>query len=565
LSQKKKNPAALQHTKKLREKPTPQHTPEDKKFSLETFLFGLRYYFLGTALLLSLLFGWLIFDYKISMNGDDSAYIQRAWDFIHKGIFPSFQGPLYPIFLTIPLSIWGLNITILKWTSLICLTTSIFVLFKALEKHLPIVILLPVLLMTAININLLYYGSQTFSEAFFMLMQALLLWVFTSTVLENGQLKDRISPLGPIALGFMVVLLGLTRFVGLAAIVAILVFFLVYKKWKEAALSAGSFAAGYALYNVIKKYVFNDTGGGMDNQLKILSQVDPYDPSQGMETISGYVGRLFDNVDIYLSKLFMAAMALRAEDAEPSRAMGLFLVAALVAATVLAYQYNKALFFSLLYTGACCGLTFVMLQKVWGQERLIIIFIPFLIAGLLGLIYYIGEWRSIGAMKWLSLGVSILLILPLLGKAAAKIQDYSLTRTMNQRGDLLYGLNPDMRNYIEMSRWCKDNLPKGTLVAVRKPTISFVYANGHDFYGIFSTPTENADSLLALLKDNKVTHIMDASIRVNPEVNNGVTISTVRRYMYYIETAYPGTFRLIHEIGTDEKARLYEIRYPDGE
>jgi hypothetical protein len=563
VSQKKKKPQEQQAAKKLASKPVLALIEEESSFSLEEFLFKQRYYILGAAILLSLLFAWLIFDYKVSMNGDDSAYIQRAWDFIDKGIFPSFQGPLYPIFLTIPLSIWGLNITVLKWASLICLSSSIFVLFKALEKHLPMVILLPILLLTAININLLYYSSQTFSEAFFMLMQALLLWVFTSTVLEKGQLREKISPIGPLVLGLMVVLLSLTRFVGLAAIVAVLVFFLAYKKWREAAISAGSFAFGYALYNLIKKYVFHDIGG-MDNQMKILTQVDPYDPSKGMETIGGYVGRLFDNADIYLSKLFMAAMALRAEDAEPSRVIGLLLIAALVCTTILAYQYNKALFFSLLYTGASCGLTFVMLQKVWGQERLIIIFLPFLMAGLLGLIYYIGEWRSMSALKWVSLGLSIILILPLLGKAAAKIQEYSLTRSMNQQGDLLYGLNPDMRNYIEMSRWCKDNLPKGSLVAVRKPTISFVYANGHDFYGIFSTPTENADSLLAPLKENKVTHIMDASIRTNPDVNNGITISTIQRYMYYIERAYPGTFRLIHEVGADEKARLYEIRYPDG-
>lgn len=564
MSQKKRNPVVQPPAKQAAGKTAILPLGEEGSFSLEALLFGIRHYILGTAVLLSVLFAWLIFDYKVSMNGDDSAYIQRAWDFIHKGLFPSFQGPLYPLFLTIPLSIWGLNITVLKCASLICITVSIVIFFKALERHLPMMILLPVLLLTSINIHLLYYSSQTFSEAFFMLMQASLLWVFTSTVLENGQLKDKISPLGPLALGLMVVLLGLTRFVGLAAIVAIVVFFLSYKKWKEAAISAGSFVAGYALYNVVKKYVFNDTGG-MDNQMKILTQVDPYDPSQGMETMGGYVGRLFDNADIYLSKLFMVAMALRAEDAEPSRPIGLFLIAALAGATILAYQYNKALFFSLLYTGASCGLTFVMLQKVWGQERLIIIFVPFLVSGLLGLVYYLGVWRSFGALKWASLGISILLILPLLGKAAGKIQDYSLTRSMNQQGDLLFGLNPDMRNYIEMSRWCKDNLPKGSLVAVRKPTISFVYANGHDFYGIFSTPTENADSLLAPLRENKVTHIMDASLRTNPDVNNGVTISTVLRYMYYIETRYPGTFRLIHEVGADEKARLYEIRYPNGE
>src|SRR4051812_11309503 len=53
-----------------------------------------------SLLFLSTLFSLLLFDSKVSEGGDDSSYIQRAWSFLHEGVYPYFQGPAYPVFLS---------------------------------------------------------------------------------------------------------------------------------------------------------------------------------------------------------------------------------------------------------------------------------------------------------------------------------------------------------------------------------------------------------------------------------------------------------------------------------
>ena len=52
-------------------------------------------------LFFSTLFSFLLFDSKVSPGGDDSSYIERAWLFLNEGKYPYFQGPGYPVFLSL--------------------------------------------------------------------------------------------------------------------------------------------------------------------------------------------------------------------------------------------------------------------------------------------------------------------------------------------------------------------------------------------------------------------------------------------------------------------------------
>lgn len=62
---------------------------------------------LYTALALSVVIGIFLFDVKISTGGDDSSYIEMANNFMKGRSFPSWHGPLYPIFLSLPmLFVW---------------------------------------------------------------------------------------------------------------------------------------------------------------------------------------------------------------------------------------------------------------------------------------------------------------------------------------------------------------------------------------------------------------------------------------------------------------------------
>jgi hypothetical protein len=123
-------------------------------------------------------------------------------------------------------------------------------------------------------------------------------------------------------------------------------------------------------------------------------------------------------------------------------------------------------------------------------------------------------------------------------------------------------MQPDWVNYIKMSRWAAENVPKDMNIGSRKPSISFIYS-GKEFIGLYRVPSDNADSLLANLKSRKIDYVMMASLRTIPERKTQYTISTINRILYPIQEKYPQKLTLVHQIGVDEKAYLFKINYDD--
>jgi hypothetical protein len=72
------------------------------------------------------------------------------------------------------------------------------------------------------------------------------------------------------------------------------------------------------------------------------------------------------------------------------------------------------------------------------------------------------------------------------------------------------------------------------------------------------------DSLLMNIKRRNVGYIIDASLRSYPNMKTGNVISTISRYMYFIQVKYPDIFTKEHQIGLDdfEPAYIYKIHYP---
>jgi hypothetical protein len=138
----------------------------------------------------------------------------------------------------------------------------------------------------------------------------------------------------------------------------------------------------------------------------------------------------------------------------------------------------------------------------------------------------------------------------------------------NLKGDIYYGYSPDWVNYLKMSAYCADSLPPDSYVGCRKAPISFVYAHGKHFYPIYSviakdpeTNQSNPDSALAIFKRNHVTHLLVASLRIDPKVNSGNIINTIHNIMQPIMQKYPDKLVSVKEIGDSEPALLYKINY----
>ena len=449
-----------------------------------------KIYYAG--LCVTALLSLLLFDVKVSVAGDDSAYVLRAYDLLHQFRFPSYQGPLYPILLTPLIAVFGINIPLLKVFSMLCVLLSYVFFYKAFKGRMPNLILAIVLVTTAFCSNIAYYSSQTFSEAAFFFFQALFFYWFVRLFIQNSEAPGIKSYL---ALGLLVLLLGLVRTSGLFAIPAILLYFLVYGKWKEFGYSLLSLFSFQVAFSLLKKLIWKGDAVQFSTQLSGLMAKDAYNPAAGAEDIAGFIARLGGNAIQYFEHTF-CFMGIKSEaNVESSPFAALLFTALFIIALMVCYKKNKTLFFTTLYAGSMCVLSFLSLQVFWNQDRLILVFYPLILLVSFAAVYYLLKKYLPAAANWVVLILGVALILSTTGEAMKQVGKHKTYRSQLMKGNSLHGFSPDWKNYIQMSQWIGENLPEGEVVACRKPEISQIYGN-RPFHGVYSVPKITCDSLL---------------------------------------------------------------------
>jgi len=154
---------------------------------------------------------------------------------------------------------------------------------------------------------------------------------------------------------------------------------------------------------------------------------------------------------------------------------------------IITYIKNKYLFFAGLLTSTFLLVTFVAIQAKWDQSRLIIPAVPMLLLMMFSVLYYVSSIRQ---YKLLQITVPVLALLVFFQSLAVT----AVAAKTNQEVSGRYGgLTPDWKNYLKASEWASKNLDKDAIVACRKPSISFVYGNGRNFYGIMQLPNYSTD------------------------------------------------------------------------
>lgn len=517
--------------------------------------------FFWISLFFTLLFSFLLFNFRVSEAGDDSAYIFRAFLFVKEFKFPSFQGPLYPIFISFFIWIFGLNITLLKSLSLISIIFHLYFFYKAFKGRVSGFLLVYVMIIISFNAFVLYYASQTYSEAFYLCLQALFFWFFFKSFVSKSAspgIKDSWGAY--LVLGMLILFLGLTRSIGYGAFIAVLLFFAVTKKWKGMLFTTGAFVLEFGLFSFIKKVVFHSTASQFSTQLKHLMQVDPFDASKGSEDFVGFISRFIGNSNLYLSKHIYKFLGLRPEVLQPNGFLTLIIYALFFVAIYYAFKKNRYLLFTGIYLMVLIGITFVIVQTRWDQDRLILVYFPLILLFIFSGFYYLGKLKSAKFIQVLLPMLFIVIFFTNLNVTSRKVKENDEYLMQSLAGNQFYRMTPDWINYIKMSQWAAKNVPEDVMIACRKPSISFIYAK-RQFYGIYRYSTEDPDKLLQRLKDNNVKYVIMASLRKYPNQKTEYTINTVQRYLYFIQQKYPEKIKLIQTIGVDEPAYLFEIIY----
>ena len=472
-----------------------RHQVEKRTFleSLDTFFDKHQMKFFWIFMILATIFSLLLFDKRVSPGGDDSTYIIRAYEFIHNFVYPSYQGPLYPIVLSPFVLLFGVNIVPLKAISLVFILGTLFFFFRAFKNRIPASLLIPLFILITVNAHLLYYGSQTYNEAFYMLIQSLFFIVVFSKLIdhdpENLPLKSTYK--GFLLTGLMIMLLGYTRSIGYASLFAVSGYFILKGKWKSLLFTIGSFLIFFALFHFIKTALWENAGLDFKGQAEGLMRKNFYNPASGNEDFAGYVKRFVENSNMYISRHFYTLLGFRPDRPVTMKPLltvftyllfilGLFKIA----------KKNNYLFFTGIYAGTFCLITFIILQQQWGQSRLIIPYFPLILLFLLATVYYFVQQKRFRYFSFLVLLVPIILLFPDLSRLREKVEQQQKVHSIYD------GLTPDWVNFIKMSEWADKHVKPDDVIASRKPSISFVYGNGHQFYGIMRLPAERPDTLV---------------------------------------------------------------------
>jgi hypothetical protein len=533
----------------------------------------------------TLLYSLLLFNARISEGNDDSLYVEAGYRYAHdlRNYWYSANAPGYPIFLSLPIRLFGLNIILLKVISALFYLCAAVLTWITLSRHIRPMVLLPVMFIMAVNAYGQYFASQTYTEAFFLFVQAIFLWCFFRLMEDGRAITDLRRSWGRwLMLGLMLTLMGVVKNVAIVAVPAVIAFFLFTKQWKAAGLSVATFVVfmlGWAgLRNAIWQPAFaamkagGASGGQFSAQGQLMLQKDPYDVTKGYEDTAGMITRFFDNITIYMGKRFWEIIGVLKKDPVMSAEtkgnytfLALVLIALLVWALIgIIRRKDRALLFLWLYAASVCAGSFIALHVRWDQPRVILVMVPLLLIFVLNALFNLVSKHGTGARIYT--GLAGLLIVLSLWRSTVQAGDNLPILQENLKGDAYAGYTPDWVNFLKMSRWCADNLPEDAVIVSRKAPMSFVYGKGRTFFPIYKvvamdpkTKQSNPDSVMALFQREHVTHVMIASLRLQTNVNNGRIVNTIHNVMQPFVKKFPNKVRLVHQEGKSEPTYLYAI------
>jgi hypothetical protein len=461
--------------------------------------------YLFLCLLTALIFSLLLFNINVTDAADDSTYIEAGYkyatDFFN--YYYTSSAPLYCMFLALPIAIFGVNLVILKLFSVAFFVLGIYCFYIALKDRVQYIVLFPALLLTALNSLFLYYASSTFTEAFVLPLSGLFfltLFRLDDATQTGADLKKNWKQF--LLLGFMTFIMYLSRNVATVTVVLVFAYFMIYRKYLTAVYSACSFALFYVLYQkVIVSAIWGHLNirGSVEGQANAIFLKNAYNPGEGHEDFWGMVTRFFENAKTYSSQFF-ELIGLKSMTS-PHNYWFFVLILVLIGISLgfAIAKKQKHIVAIILYVTVFLCVTFISLNTFWKQARLVMIYIPQIIAIVSYGIVMLLKTKPAKLLRWTYPALIIVFVLINLNNSSIKVKEHFPKLQKNIAGNKYYGFTPDWVNYFLMSEWAAKNLDKDKVIVCRKASMSFIYT-GRTFSSISSVPSVPSDS--ALLSSN---------------------------------------------------------------
>ena len=493
--------------------------------------------------LLILLFAYIptynhIFDKKIAFLGDNAAYyvfgkaIADGKGMVNAQVVTQHKAnsypPGYPALIAVVMNTFGSDITTIKVTNGVLYFASLIILFfffKQMSKNIHLSFILTLVMM--FNFHLLQYSTWMMSEIPFIFFSSLGLLAFGMIDLKQAPWKDK---------WFYIMIIGVVasyhiRSQGIALFGGIFLFYLVQQNWRYLA----SFGIGFIAL-VIPWFLRNRSVGTSPYE-KALKFKNYYDHSQGeMSGIGDWMDRFTENFSRYILNEIPAGIF----GYEPTYDDGSWFWGFTIL-IIIGFGIFKTKKYAFAIGGYILA-TFAILMiwpPVWTGVRFMLPIVPILIFfffyGVYSLIILILEKTKStkeNTLKIVSYAfiVFVFIFYPKIDK---------LNEAANKP------LNPMYRNYFELAKWTKNNLPKDAVIICRKPLLFHLYS---DHFVSRFVKNNNSEEVLAAMKKGGVTHI----------VLYGDGIS--QKYFIPVYNKYPEKFPIMQKTPSPE-VYLMKVKY----
>jgi len=454
----------------------------------------------------------------------------------------------------------GLNIILLKFSSVVLYLGTIAGFYAVFRDKLDAVVLDVTLLLMAMNFVTLELSHHLYSEMLYTVVQIGALYYFWKAEGEQWSLKSILFLALAGMVGFYV------RSLGGTFPLAVALWLILQRNWKALAW----FGASSALFYLPLKLTEFAYGVTVVGQAPQILMVSPYNPSLGNETFSGIVLRFINNVVVYVQYLFPKSLGLPSWDhlgatevsflPDGKAFVSVLLSLVVIIGLVRMFRQKSSLIpFAAFYTAVYILFLCFSLQNVFTTARYLIPVVPFLIVsfvvGMEVLIHRVLRTqlnKTPGFKRLFVLGTFALIVSNAAVASKAVNENLPILKA-NIKGEEFAGYSVDWINYLKACRWIGQNLQRDSVsVICRKPELFQIYTQGYLTHGVYQIESTNPDTIIANWKRWKMTHLL---------YDNFQWTGTLRRYIQPVAEKYPALFVLLHKEGIDAPSLIYRLQY----
>lgn len=309
------------------------------------------------------------------------------------------------------------------------------------------------------NMHLLSYSTIMMSEIPFLFFTTLSFYLFVRSQKARDFFKH------PAFYGLIItsVLSYHIRSIGIAMVVGLAIYLLFSKKFKYLA----GYLAGFALLS-LPWYLYSSSVSKGGGYLASLMNANPYRPEEGKLDFMGFLERIWENLQRYLGKeipngLFPFIDVDYKADVLPQEIIvGVLILGLIIFGLFRMKRYSMLLFWYMLGNFGI----FMLWPEVWFGIRFMLPLIPLMLFlmsyGILQLLQISAQRLKIKARP----SPFLILLFIFVFLPQVKLLKASAERPMV----------PKYSNYFEVAQYVNRSLPANAIVACRKPTLFYLYA-----------------------------------------------------------------------------------------